>query len=220
MSSIRRWALTHVELDVTVHWVLFQFQLERFPFRDSFALIGVLACKPGMKRLVFAIEQFQDFADDVGRVGIKELCVPVQIDSDFFLQANLEQCGFWLLGWCLQECQVFYLLSSFVMSYSLYYKLRAPDLGAGKTRSLQLSWAGTTPRVTLATEWAKKWGRSSPVCVLPAPKFFVAHSATSMLFNSLVHPAGEPNGERRGDLCLSCTCHRAQQILTAKNQVY
>ena len=43
-----------------------------------------------MERLVFAVEQFQDFADDVGRIGIKKLCVPVQVESDFFLQADLE----------------------------------------------------------------------------------------------------------------------------------
>ena len=80
-----------------MHRVLFQFQLERFSLRDGFALVRVLACKPGMERLVFAIEKFEDFTDYVGRACIEELCIPVQVESYIFLQADLEHCGLWLL---------------------------------------------------------------------------------------------------------------------------
>ena len=55
-----------------------------------FVIIRVLVCKPGLKLLVFAVEKSQDFADDVGRVGIKELRILVEIESDIFFQANLE----------------------------------------------------------------------------------------------------------------------------------
>jgi hypothetical protein len=57
----------------------------------------VLASEPGLKIFIFAIEELEDFADDVGQVSIKELCIPVQVESDGFLQADLEHCGLWLL---------------------------------------------------------------------------------------------------------------------------
>jgi hypothetical protein len=37
-----------------------------------------------------AADKFQGFGHNVGRVRIKELCVPVQVESDVFLQADLE----------------------------------------------------------------------------------------------------------------------------------
>ena len=80
-----------------MHGVLVQFQLDGLAFQDCVALVGGLACKPGLKLSVFAIEQLEDFTDDVGWVCIEELCVPVEFESDFFLQANLEHCGLWLL---------------------------------------------------------------------------------------------------------------------------
>src|SRR6516225_7511682 len=76
------------------------------------------------------------------------------------------------------------------------------------------------PRTTLATQLGQKVGSFQTSSGFSRAQFFVAHSATSMLFNTLVHPAGEPNDEGRGDLCLSCTCHPARQILTAKDQVH
>src|SRR5215469_2265296 len=107
------------------------------------------------------------------------------------------------------------------MYYTVHYKLHVPASARGQN-TIGLLCAGLErPR---GSRWprsrGKKWGRSSPARVLPASKFFVAHSATLMLFNTLVHPQGEPNDERRGDLCLSCTCHPARQILTAKDQVH
>jgi hypothetical protein len=96
MSSVRRWVLTHTELEAVAHGFLFQVQLKRLSFL-AWVLIGAeLACKPGLKFPVLAMQQFQDFADNVGWICIKELCVPVQVGSDVFLQANLEQCSFWL----------------------------------------------------------------------------------------------------------------------------
>jgi len=76
---------------------LLQFQVERLLLCGWLRSFGVLACKPGLELLVLAVKQFEDFTDDVGRVCIEELCVPVQVESDVFLQANLERCGFWLL---------------------------------------------------------------------------------------------------------------------------
>jgi hypothetical protein len=66
----------------------------------------------------------------------------------------------------------------------------------------------------------QKWGRSSPAPVLPAPKFFVVHSTTFMLFNTFVHPQGERNRERRGHLCLPCPCHPAQQALPVNHDLH
>ena len=51
MSSIRRWVLTHTELEVAVHRVLLQFQLNFLSFLDwffgslplDFAVVGALA---------------------------------------------------------------------------------------------------------------------------------------------------------------------------------
>ena len=80
-----------------MHGVLLQFQLDGLSFQDCVAPVGALACKPGLKLSVFAIEQFEDFADDVGWVCVEELRVPVEVESDFFLQADLEGCGLWLL---------------------------------------------------------------------------------------------------------------------------
>ena len=89
--------LAHADLEAAMHGVLVQFQLDGLAFQDCVALVGGLACKPGLKLSVFAIKEFEDFANDVGRVGTKELCIPVQVESDVFLQANLEHCGLWLL---------------------------------------------------------------------------------------------------------------------------
>jgi hypothetical protein len=80
-----------------VHKVLLQFQLDGLSFQCCFAIAGVLVCKPGLKLSVFPIEQFEYFTNDVGRVCIEEFSVPVQLESDVFLQANLEHCGLWLL---------------------------------------------------------------------------------------------------------------------------
>ena len=90
MSSVRRWVLTHTGLKVAVHGVLLEFQLDGLSFRCSFAIVGVLACKPGLKLFVLAADKFQGFGHNVRRVRIKELCVPVKVESDVFLQADLE----------------------------------------------------------------------------------------------------------------------------------
>ena len=80
-----------------MHGVLLELQLDGLSFQDCAALVGALAREPGLKLSVFAIKEFEDFANDVGRVCVEELCVPVEVESDFFLQANLEHCGLWLL---------------------------------------------------------------------------------------------------------------------------
>ena len=77
-----------------LHGVLLQFQLDGLSFQNCIAIVCVLVCKPRLEVLVFAIEKFQDFADYVGRVGVKELRILVEIESDIFLQANLEGRGF------------------------------------------------------------------------------------------------------------------------------
>src|SRR5260221_14223260 len=56
-------------------------------------------------------EQLEGLTDDVGRVRVDELRVPVDFVSDSLLQADLKSCGFRLLSWCFQNCQVLLLLS-------------------------------------------------------------------------------------------------------------
>ena len=80
-----------------MHGFLLQLQLDGFSFQDCLAVIGVLACKPGLKVPIFSIEKFQDLADHVGGVRINEFRVPVQVESDVFLQADLEGGGLRLL---------------------------------------------------------------------------------------------------------------------------
>ena len=80
-----------------MHGALLQFQLDGLSFQGGFAIVGVLVCKPRLELPVLPIQQLEDFTHDVGRVCIEELSVPVQVESDFFLQANLEHCGLCLL---------------------------------------------------------------------------------------------------------------------------
>jgi hypothetical protein len=42
MSSVRRWVLTHVELETVVHGFLLQLQLERFSSYNGFLVGWVL----------------------------------------------------------------------------------------------------------------------------------------------------------------------------------
>ncbi len=69
----------------------------------------------------------------------------------------------------------------------------------------QLGWSDLT--ILLGSHRLPKWGRSSPTRVLPASKLIVAQRATFTLPITSVHPQGERNGERGGDLCLSRTVH-------------
>ena len=46
---------------------------------------------------ILSKQQFERFADDIGRVCCNELGVSVQVVSDLFLQADLERCGLCLL---------------------------------------------------------------------------------------------------------------------------
>jgi hypothetical protein len=70
-----------------------------------FGFLWMLA-QPVLKFLVFTTRKFRCFGDDVRRGCIKELSVPVQIASDFFLQSDLKVRSFWLLRWCFQKCHV------------------------------------------------------------------------------------------------------------------
>jgi len=42
MSSIRRWVLTHAELEAAVHGLLLEFELDGLSFHRWFAVVGVL----------------------------------------------------------------------------------------------------------------------------------------------------------------------------------
>ena len=57
---------------------------------------GVLAY-PALELLVLLEQQLEGLADDVGRVRINEFRIPVQVISDFFLQADLKVCSLRLL---------------------------------------------------------------------------------------------------------------------------
>ncbi len=108
-------------------------------------IVGVLAC-PAPEVVVLLEQQLECLADDIGRSRINEFCVPVQVMSDFFLQADLQGCRFWLLRWCFQKCQVFPLLSLFVIHYILHYNLHSPTPARGqKTAPSSSGRAGATP---------------------------------------------------------------------------
>jgi hypothetical protein len=76
-----------------------------------------------------------------------------------------------LLGWCFQECQVFLLLSSFEMYYSLHYKLHVATFGRGQNTRTYDCYGLERPRGSLwPRSRGQRWGRSSPVRAFPAPK--------------------------------------------------
>src|ERR1700688_3797925 len=65
------------------------------------------------------------------------------------------------------------------------------------------------PHGSLGSRRLPKVGSLQPNSVFcPRPKLIAAPCATSTLPLTSVHPPGERNGEREGDLCLSCTVHR------------
>src|ERR1700688_4081426 len=65
------------------------------------------------------------------------------------------------------------------------------------------------PHGSLGSRRLPKVGSLQPNSVFcPRPKLNYAPCATSTLPLTSVHPEGERNGERGGDLCLSCTVHR------------
>jgi hypothetical protein len=97
------------------------------------AVVCVLAL-PALEFIVLAKEQLEGLAHDARSVRVDELGVLIQVLSDFFVLADLKSHSFWLFRWCFQECQVFLLLSLFVMQYSLHYELLSRLLHAGKTR--------------------------------------------------------------------------------------
>src|SRR5208282_6084237 len=87
------------------------------------------------------------------------------------------------------------------------------SLDAGKTlwkkeRAFRsLGWSDSHD--SLGSRRLPKVGSLQPNSVFcPRPKLTAAPCATSMLPLTSVHPLGERNGERGGDLCLSCTVHR------------
>src|SRR6202035_1465246 len=65
------------------------------------------------------------------------------------------------------------------------------------------------PHDSLGSRRLPKVGSLRPNSVFcPRPKVTAAPCASSTLPLTSVHPDGERNGERGGDLCLSCTVHR------------
>ena len=64
--------------------------------------VGRMFAQPTLELVVPLEQQLECFADDVGRICADELGVSVQVVSDFFLQANLKGCSFWLFRWCFQ----------------------------------------------------------------------------------------------------------------------
>ena len=79
-------------------------------------------------------------------------------------------------------------------------------------------WAGTTPRVTLATQSGQKGGRSSPVRCFARAQILCRAKRNLNALRDFVHPQGEPNVERRSEPCLSCTYHHRQQIPVPKDK--
>ena len=60
-------------------------------------MLFAMLAGPALELLILAEQEFECLTDYVGRVRIDEFCVPVQVVSDFFLQAHLEGCRFRLL---------------------------------------------------------------------------------------------------------------------------
>ncbi len=59
-------------------------------------VVSVLAC-PALELVVLPEQELERLADYVGRVRINEFRVPIQVVSDFLLQANLKGCRLRLL---------------------------------------------------------------------------------------------------------------------------
>src|SRR5579862_1986859 len=73
--------------------------------------------------------------------------------------------------------------------------------------SRSLVWSD--PHDSLGSRRLPKVGSLQPNSVFcPRPKLTAAPCASSTLPLTSVHHPGERNGERSGDLCLSCTVHR------------
>jgi len=111
--------------------VLLQFRLDRFSFQDCFVVVRVVG-RPAFELSVLFKQELECFADDVGRIRIKELCIPVQVIPDFLFQSDLQGCSFRLFRRRFQKSQDFVLLSVFVIHYRLHYKLRAPIPARGQ----------------------------------------------------------------------------------------
>src|SRR6266478_1308272 len=97
------------------------------------------------------------------------------------------------------------------MSFLLFSSLDSLDAGktlCKKERAFRsLGWSD--PMILLGSRRLPKVGSLQPNWVFcPRPKLTAAPCATSTLRLTSVHPLGERNGERGGDLCLLCTVHR------------
>jgi hypothetical protein len=65
---------------------------------DSFIVVGVgVLAYPAFELLILPEQELEGFTDDVRRLRIDELRIPVQVVSDFLLQTNLKGCSLWLL---------------------------------------------------------------------------------------------------------------------------
>jgi len=81
--------------------------------------VARVLAKPAFECVVLLEQQLESLADDIGRVRIDELSVPIEIASDFLFQADLKSCSLRLLRWCFQKCQVFPLLSLFAITFRI-----------------------------------------------------------------------------------------------------
>jgi len=111
-------------------------------------VVDVLA-QPAFELVVFLEQQLEGLTDDVGRVRIDELRVPVDYVSDFLLQADLKSCGLRLLSWCFQKCQVFFSFRNSRSTTSCITTRILRLLHAGKTRSRFLRDGRERPHRTL-----------------------------------------------------------------------
>src|SRR5713226_9319464 len=144
-------------------------------------VVDVLA-QPAFELVVFLEQQLEGLTDDVGRVRIDELRVPVDFVSDFLLQADLKSCGFRLLSWCFQKCHVLFLLSLSVNHYSLHYKLFAPTPARGQNTAPSYSGrAGAIPRYFGRLKAVKSGVAPARFSVLPAVTFVCIASLSPTL---------------------------------------
>jgi len=128
--------------------------------------------QPALELVIPLEQELERFTDDVGRSCVDELGVPVQVVSDFFLEANLESCSFWLFRRRFQQCHVLSIFSFSRCSAACITNCLPHPCAAILEHATSVPRAGATPR----TFWAAE-GRKSGV----APARFGVLSTASFL---------------------------------------
>jgi len=68
--------------------------------------VGRMFAEPVFEVGVPLEEEFEGFADDVGRISTNELSVSIEVAPDMFIQAELKGGSFVFFEWCFQQWHV------------------------------------------------------------------------------------------------------------------